>query len=135
MSLIQIMLLEYFSGRKYKNLNEIYDAMVNRDVKGILVDSYTVGSKKELFERKDLRISKIFDFSSAYGVVLGGESKKLQTCFNSYLSEQRSYISQIIERNTQTIQVRVNTLNKERTYRIFCDLCPGAGYSKDNFLS
>jgi hypothetical protein len=107
---------EFLLGKKYSNLEEIYSAMVNRDVKGVLVDAYTVGSRKELFERKDLRISKIFDFSSAYGVVLGGESKKLQMCFNSYLSEQRSYISQIIERNIRGIEVRTSIVSSQIMY-------------------
>lgn len=94
-----------FLGKKYKNLEEIYDALINRQVKGILIDAFTAGSRAELFNRSDIRINKLYDYSAAYGVVLGGESKKLQKCFDTYLSEQRSYVSDIIQRNTHAIKV------------------------------
>ncbi|KAL9958331.1 hypothetical protein ACROYT_G035335 [Oculina patagonica] len=64
------------AGKEYTNLQEVYDALTNREVKGMLIDAFTVGSKKELFNRRDLRISKLLDYSAAYGVVLGGEAKK-----------------------------------------------------------
>ena len=65
-----------------------------------------MGSKKELFNRRDLRISKLLDYSAAYGVVLGGEAKKLQKCLQKYVSEQRSDISKIVEKNVETIEVQ-----------------------------
>lgn len=71
----------------------------------MLIDAFTVGSKKELFDRRDLRISQLLDYSAAYGVALGGEAKKLQKCFQKYVSEQRSEISKIVERNVDTIEV------------------------------
>lgn len=95
----------FFTGKQYTNLQEVYEALTNREVKGMLIDAFTVGSKKHLFNRRDLRISKLLDYSSAYGVVLGGEAKKLQKCFQKYVSEQRSEISKIVEKNVQAIEV------------------------------
>ena len=69
-----------------------------------------MGSKKNLFNRRDLRISKLLDYSSAYGVVLGGEGKKLQKCFQKYVGEQRSEISKIVEDNVEMIEVCVQFL-------------------------
>lgn len=80
-------------------------ALTNREVKGMLIDAFTVGSRKELFNRRDLRISKLLDYSSAYGAVLGGEARKLQKCFQEYVSEQRSEISKIVEDNVDSIEV------------------------------
>ena len=71
----------------------------------MLIDAFTVGSKKELFNRRDLRISQLLDYSAAYGAALGGEARKLQKCFQKYVSEQRSEISKIVERNVDTIEV------------------------------
>lgn len=99
-----------YPGKTYANLEEIYDALINRQVKGILIDAFTAGSRAELFNRTDIRINKLYDYSAAYGVVLGGESKKLQKCFDTYLSEQRSYVSDIIQRNTQAIKVGMHTV-------------------------
>ena len=71
----------------------------------MLIDAYTVGSKKHLFNRRDLRISKLLDYSAAYGVVLGGEAKKIQRCLQKYVNEQRSEISKIVRNNVQAIEV------------------------------
>ena len=94
------------TGKEYTNLQEVYNALINREVKGMLVDAFTVGSKKHLFNRRDLRISKLLDYKAAYGVVLGGEAKKLQKCLQKYVSEQRSEISKIVEKNVESIEVR-----------------------------
>ena len=58
-----------------------------------------------MFNRSDLRINKLLGHKSAYGVVLGGEAKKLQTCFNGFLNQQRSQVSKIIESNIISIEV------------------------------
>ena len=93
------------AGKEYANLQEVYEALQRREVKGMLIDAFTVGSKKELFNRRDIRISKLLDYSSAYGVALGGEAKKLQKCFQKFVSEQRSEISRILQNNVDTIEV------------------------------
>ena len=100
-----MMVILFFAGKSYTNLQEVYAALTNREVKGMLIDAFTVGSRKELFNRRDLRISKLLDYSSAYGAVLGGEARKLQKCFQEYVSEQRSEISKIVEDNVDSIEV------------------------------
>ena len=95
-----------FPTGKYANLEQVYSALTERQVQAILVDAFTVGSRKDLFEaRRDLYVNKILDFSAAYGVVLAGEGNKLHKCFQSYINEQRSEVSQIISDNVQRIEV------------------------------
>ena len=116
-----------FTGKEYTNLEEVYDALTNREVKGMLMDAFTVGSKKDLFNRRDLRISKLLDYKAAYGVVLGGEAKKLQKCLQRYVGEQRSEISKIVERNVETIEVgriRFDSKFRFRDHRN-CQIVPG----------
>ncbi|XP_048579836.1 uncharacterized protein LOC116619170 isoform X2 [Nematostella vectensis] len=107
------------NGKPYANLEDVYDALVSREVKGVLIDAYTVGSRKKLFDRRDLRINKLMDYKSAYGVVLGGEARKLQQCFQTYLGEQRSEVSGIIESNIQTIEVSTESLSVDRSKGLF----------------
>jgi len=107
------------NAKEYTNLQEVYDALTNREVKGMLIDAFTVGSKKELFNRRDLRISQLLDYSAAYGAALGGEAKKLQKCFQKYVSEQRSEISKIVERNVDTIEVTPKSRSVERSSSLF----------------
>ena len=89
----------------YDNLYDIYNGLTKGYVKGALVDAYVLGSRRDLFDNVGIRISKIYDYSSAYGVVLTGEAKKLQKCFREYISENRRDIFQIIEANVHTIEV------------------------------
>ena len=85
---------------------DIYDALNKRYVKGALVDAYSLGSRRDLFDSIGVRISKIYDYSSAYGLVLAGEAKKLQKCFRGYVSENRKDIFKIIEEHVHRIKVR-----------------------------
>lgn len=89
----------------YNNLYDIYNALAEGYVKGALVDAYVLGSRKDLFDNIGVRIKKIYDYSSAYGVVLGGEAKKLHKCFRRYVSENRKEIFRIIEGNVDMIKV------------------------------
>jgi len=117
----------FSTGKEYTNLKEVFDALTNREVKGMLIDAFTVGSQKHLFNRRDLRISKLLDYKAAYGVVLGGEAKKLQKCLQRYVAEQRSEISKIVETNVETIEVgriRFDSKFRFRDHRN-CQIVPG----------
>ena len=97
--------LFFFSEHSYNNLNDIYNALKKRYVKGALIDAYVLGSRRDLFDNIGVRIHKIYDYSTAYGLVLAGEGKKLQQCFRQYVSENRRDIFQIIEANINMIKV------------------------------
>ena len=64
-----------------------------------------VGSKKELFEKPFLRIYKVYDYSSVYGVVTGGDSRKLGKCFHNYIQKNTAIIFEHVAENVQAIQV------------------------------
>ena len=64
-----------------------------------------VGGNKHLFEKPFLRIYKIYDYSSVYGVVTGGDSRKLATCFRSYMQENIARIYQHVADNVEAIEV------------------------------
>lgn len=72
---------------------------------GALIDSYTVGSRMELFRGGSLRMSKMIDYPSAYGVVMSGYARKLQICFREFLKEERASVFEIITNNVQGVTV------------------------------
>ena len=72
---------------------------------GALIDSYTVGSRMELFKEGGLRMSKMIDYPSAYGVVMSGNARKLQICFREFLKEERASVFEIITNNVQGVTV------------------------------
>lgn len=97
-----------FLDHLYSNLYDVYNGLKNRYVKGALVDAYALGSQRHLFNNLEVTLQEIYDYSSAYGIVLAGEAKKLQTCFREYVSENRSEIFRVIERHVHVIEVCLN---------------------------
>ena len=70
-----------------------------------------VGSKKHLFEKPFLRIYRIYDYSSVYGLVTGGDSRKLAKCFRNYMQENNARIFQHVADNVEAIEVDVLRFN------------------------
>ena len=76
-------------------------------VEGLLVDTYTMGSRKDLFEKPNLLVSQILDYKTTYGIVMGGDSRKLAHCFYSYHQGYKEEIFRRIERSVRTVEVRL----------------------------
>ena len=95
-----------FQDHKYHTFEDIYTALHERKVIGALIDTYSAGSSKEMFETEHLRVNKILDYSSTYGVVMGKEARKLRVCFK-HLTQNvfASEISHHIQKNTEQLKV------------------------------
>ena len=70
-----------------------------------MVDVLVAGSRKDLFGKESFRLNKVLDSSSVYGVVLGGDARKLQSCFVMYIKENGDEFSRHIEKMTPQIAV------------------------------
>ena len=70
-----------------------------------------MGGKKHLFEKPFLRIYRIYDYSSVYGVVTGGDSRKLAKCFRGYMQDNIERIFQHVADNVEAIQVTLLYFN------------------------
>jgi len=74
-----------------------------------LIDTYSGGSSKKEFESEHLRVNKILDFSSTYGVVMGKEARKLRRCFKEYTEKGFAIeIAHHIQSNTQQLKVKID---------------------------
>ena len=69
------------------------------------MDTYAAGSKEEVLRHPDIRIQKIYDFQSTYGIVLAGDSRKLRKCSHSYMLANKVKIYEHIKGYIQTIKV------------------------------
>ena len=93
------------SERRYPSLKEIYASLENREVKGTLLDTYVAAEYKELSNSDIVRVKKILDRSHTYGIVLAGETKKLQELFHDYLVLHAAEISKDIASKTSELKV------------------------------
>ena len=91
---------------QYTTYEEIFEALLDGEVTGALIDAYVLGSRKDLFENPSLRVIKVFDYSSAYGLVLSGEAKKLRTCFGKFAQSHKKEIFETIESHVESVEVR-----------------------------
>ena len=91
-------------------MEEITQALLNREVKGILVDAYSAGLRNDLFSRPEFKVSEIVDYKTAYGIVLSPNAMPLRKCFNSYLTAQRAELFEMIKNKIRPIQVYIHIL-------------------------
>lgn len=92
------------------NLEEVATRLKKREFKGALVDTYVAGEVKD-FDDPSLRVSKIIDYDSHYGIVFGDEpggklvKSKFQTCMADYVTETKAEIFKRIESLTKPLEV------------------------------
>ncbi len=102
----------------------MFDALENRNLDGILLDSFVAGANRGLIS-SNVRVNKIISYHSSYGIVFRDKmgSKELQTCFNNFVSNEKNVISHIVEENTSPVQVIreifIQTINTLKIYIIF----------------
>lgn len=99
------MFLFHFEGKEYKGVDDITEALLNREVQGILVDTYSAGLRSDLFNRPGLQVNEILDYKTAYGVVLSPKVTQLGKCFERYLTSHRAEIFEMIKRKAKPIKV------------------------------
>ena len=67
------------------------------------------GEERTCLKKPLLRIIDIYDYSTAYGVALGGQSRKLMRCFGRYVQSHRKKIFQTVEKHVEFVEVRKKT--------------------------
>ncbi|XP_073231214.1 uncharacterized protein [Porites lutea] len=106
-------------GREYRNLDEVYEALLSREVDGALIDALIAGSREDLFNSSGLRIYQTFQHSSVYGMVLAGETKKLQQCFEKFMKENSAMISAHVASKTSVIKPSSKSAAVEQAMSLF----------------
>ena len=84
----------------------MFSALESGKVIHALFDTYAIGSERALFDKaKHLYIYKIYDYSSTYGIVFGGDSSVLQKCFDLFKRGNIADIFKNIKENIDSIEV------------------------------
>ena len=95
----------FLSDKPYHTLEELSSALINREVDGILIDTFAGGTHKELFSSPSLRVAQVIDYQTAYGVVIGGDSMRLRHCFYGYMRSHQAEIFSWVEKLVEPIKV------------------------------
>ena len=94
--------------KHYNTIKELADALSNREVVGVLIDTYAGATHRELFANPSFRIAQIIDHKTAYGVVIGGDSMRLRHCFYGYMRSHRAEIFSRVKELVKPIEVSLS---------------------------
>ena len=97
----------FFSEKKYKSNDELKDALLSRDVDGILIDAYTAGSERTLFDHPQIRASQILKYPRSYGIVMSGQLANVANEARDYISANQQMILDIIDKKTNKMEVNI----------------------------
>ena len=100
----------------YHDLESIVKPLKARQLKGALIDTYVAGEMLEL-NSPELRVNKIIDHNSYYGIVFGQgrlTKKRFQECFEYYVLSNQADIFKIVKDKTTPMEVclMTNAVNK-----------------------
>ncbi|XP_028409645.1 uncharacterized protein LOC114532360 [Dendronephthya gigantea] len=91
-------------GGPYFSLVEIQKALIEGKVDAAIIDIYAAGLTKELWNHTELRMSRVLDYSSSYGIVTAGGMEGIQRCFRSYVRNNRIKTMELVLQYTTTLK-------------------------------
>jgi hypothetical protein len=86
-------------------MEEIINAMHKKEISGALLDMYAAATKKDSFDGGDIQLNRLIEYPTGYGFVLSGDMAKAAPLFRDALDSQKNKISEIVEGNTESIQL------------------------------
>ena len=89
----------------FETVDELFGALKRGQIKQALVDGYVVsGNGLDFLERHRLDVEEILDSSATYGIVAGGDVRRLKKCFTLYRVKKLKHVFKQIQRQ-YTIKV------------------------------
>ena len=89
----------------YNTIQDLRDALLSREVEGVLIDAYTAGSSGSLFVKPGIRAVEVLRYPRSYGLVLSGRMANLADEARVYLASNQNEILKLVESNTQKMKV------------------------------
>ena len=100
--------------KNYLSNDEVLNAVKDEEVAIALLDAFTVAALAEELVSKSLKVTKLIDANTGYGIVLSHEFVRMESDFRSYISSQSNKISAFRTNMTDKLYVRSTA--------IFCSL-------------
>ncbi|KAK2552520.1 Cubilin [Acropora cervicornis] len=105
----------------YHDLESIVKPLKDRNLKGALIDTYVAGEMSEL-NSPELRVNKIIDHNTYYGVVFGQgrlAKRKFQECFEDYVLSNQADIFKTVKEKTTPMEKPKESAAVERSSGLF----------------
>ena len=86
-------------------MEDVINAMHNKEVAGALLDIYAAATKKSMFQGGDIQLNRLIEYPTGYGFALSGDMAKAAPLFRQALAARKTQISLIVEENTDSISI------------------------------
>ncbi|KAK3728743.1 hypothetical protein QZH41_002664 [Actinostola sp. cb2023] len=103
--------------QQYYSVSDIHDALVQREVKGALIDTYVVAAKAQMFTDEGIRVAKMLERAFGYGVALSSGISALETECLQYLKVNAEKMTRLIDQSTSKLTVSRDTVRKAQVSR------------------
>ncbi|XP_032222948.2 uncharacterized protein LOC116604538 [Nematostella vectensis] len=99
----------------YSTMDESYKAVINGQVKGLLVDAYVAGSMSKTFVGQDVYVNRVIGRSLTYGIVLSGQAVRLESACREYIATHKAKITDQIKSNVKVLDLEAKNSSLENT--------------------
>lgn len=82
-------------------MEHMHQALLDDEVEAVILDIYAAAMTKHLWNHTTLRISQVLDYTSTYGIAFSGDALGVLHCFRSYIYNNPTYITQLVEKHTE----------------------------------
>ncbi|XP_065672262.1 uncharacterized protein LOC100211324 isoform X2 [Hydra vulgaris] len=88
------------SKKQYNTVDELFSALINGDVKGVLLDAFTVADVKAFFSNPDIQPTRYIKVRRTYGFVLSGNLENSVDEMKDFININQNEILAIILNST-----------------------------------
>ena len=98
-------LLGMFTDVKHKNISSMLEALVNKEVDVVIMDTLSLAPLNETIKKMNLKVAELIDTKSGYGIVLGGIARDLREDIKSALLNKEDMLTRFAENMKENLPV------------------------------
>ena len=91
----------------FLSTEELVEALRSKEVDGIIVDLYTAGFRKDLFNGSWFTVNRVIEYSFTCGMIIGENASRLQSLFLDYAADSEAAQLKVIQ-SAQDEETEVN---------------------------
>ncbi|XP_048579474.1 uncharacterized protein LOC116616082 isoform X2 [Nematostella vectensis] len=90
----------------FTNFDQVLAAVTSGQVRGMILDAFEAGSRKKKLEAAGprIRVQRVYDYKSTYGIVLSRNSTRLYQCARGFMQENRAAMFARVENLTDALK-------------------------------
>ena len=96
--------------KQYNTIDELFSALIDEDVKGVLLDAYTAAGAKKFFSNSLIQPTKFIKVKRTYGFVLSGNLVNSVAGIKDFITIKQNEVLKILASSTSIMQVVIHEI-------------------------